>query len=308
VRPIILDCDPGHDDVVALLLALASDEVELLGVTTVAGNQTIEKTTSNALRVLEYVGRPDVPVVPGADRPLLRDLQVAADWHGESGLGEVELPVASREPAQGHAADWIARRLRDSAEPVTIVATGPLTNIALVLSRYPSLQADIDAVVVMGGAIGLGNVTPAAEFNFWTDPEAAQRVLSSGSAVAMVGLDVTHRALLTRAELDALARSGRAGALVADLYSFYGLAYERRYGWGGTPVHDAVALAHVIDPTLLRMERRAVLIDTGPEPSRGRSYVDRWNVTGRPPNCDVAVEIDVERFLVLLAERIATLG
>jgi inosine-uridine nucleoside N-ribohydrolase len=305
---IILDCDPGHDDAVALLLALASDEVELLGVTTVAGNQTLDKTTANAIRVLDYAGREDLPVVAGASRPLIRELHVAADIHGASGLDGAELPDASREPQPDHAIDWMAATLSSSATPVTLVATGPLTNVALFLMRYPELESRLERIVLMGGAIAEGNITPAAEFNIWADPEAAHRVFSSAAELTMIGLDVTHKALISPAHLESLRAAGAAGKLVADLYRFYMPIHTRRYGWDGAPVHDAVAVAHVIDGSLVETAHRGVVIDTGPEPSRGRTYVDLWRQAGWESNCHVAVDIDADRFLSLLVERLAALG
>jgi len=304
---IILDCDPGHDDAIALLLALASPEVRLLGVTTVSGNQTLEKTTANAIRVLDHLGRDEIPVAAGAARPLVRDRHVAAHVHGETGLDGPDLPPQSREPDPAHAIDWIAAAVASNADPVTLVPTGPLTNVALFLARYPDLGARLERIVLMGGAYGEGNVTPAAEFNIWADPEAASMVFSSGLDVTMVGLDVTHQALITPAHVERLASAGRAGRLVADLYAFYAQFHSRSYGWDGAPVHDAVALAHVIDATLLGTTHCGVVIDTGPELSRGRTHADLLGVHW-PPNCHVAVEIDAERFLALLIERIAALG
>ena len=304
---IILDCDPGHDDAIALLLALASTEVRLLGVTTVSGNQTLQNTTANAIRVLDHVGRQDIPVAAGAPRPLIRGQHVASDVHGESGLDGPELPPPAREPEPAHAIDWIAAAVADSPRPVTLVPTGPLTNVALFLARYPELAPKLDRIVLMGGAIGEGNTTPAAEFNIWADPEAAYRVFTSGLDVTMVGLDVTHKALMTPAHAQRLAASGRAGQLVADLYTFYSRFHARRYGWDGAPVHDAVALAHVVDPSLLQTVHCGVVVDTGPELSRGRTYVDRRRAMWEP-NCHVAVDIDAERFLGLLVDRISSLG
>jgi inosine-uridine nucleoside N-ribohydrolase len=187
--PIILDCDPGHDDAVALLLALASPEVELVGVTTVSGNQTLDKTTANALRVLEFVDRTDVPVAAGADRPLVRERHVAAHVHGESGLDGPDLPPAQGAPIDRHAIDFIAGEIRARDGALTLVPTGPLTNVALLLAVHPDARPR--RIVLMGGAIGEGNVTPAAEFNIWADPEAARRVFESGLDVTMIGLDVT---------------------------------------------------------------------------------------------------------------------
>jgi inosine-uridine nucleoside N-ribohydrolase len=304
---VILDCDPGHDDAIALLLAVGSPgEVDLLGVTTVSGNQTLGKTTANAIRVLDHVGRDDIPVAAGASRPLVRERRVAENVHGETGLDGPDLPPPSRRPAPEHAIDWIAQALAASPEPVTLVATGPLTNVALFLARYPELESKLERIVLMGGAVGLGNVTPAAEFNLWADPEAAARVFTTDIDRTMVGLDVTHQALMTPAHAERLARAGRAGKLVADLYAFYSRFHRDEYGWEGAPVHDAVALAQVIDATLLETRHCGVTVDTGPELSRGRTYVDlrgRW-----APNCHVALQIDSERFLELLVQRISSLG
>ena len=305
---VILDCDPGHDDAVALLLALASSEVELLGVTTVAGNQTLEKTTANAIRVLDHVGRAEIPVAAGASRPLVRERHVAAHVHGETGLDGSGLAPPSRSPAPEHAIDWIAAALSRAPEPVTLVPTGPLTNVALFLARYPELAARVARVVLMGGAIGEGNVTPAAEFNIWADPEAAHRVFTSGIDLTMVGLDVTHRALLTPGHAERLAAAGSAGRLVADLFAFYSQFHRRNYGWDGAPIHDAVAMAHVIDDTLLATETCGVVVDTGPELSRGRTNVDLHSRVRWAPNCHVAVDIDADRFLEFLVERISSLG
>jgi inosine-uridine nucleoside N-ribohydrolase len=304
---VILDCDPGHDDAIALLLALASPEVALLGVTTLSGNQTLEKTTANAIRVLEHVDHGEVSVAAGASRPLVRERHVAAEVHGETGLDGPYLPPPSRRPGAAHAIDWIAEALLTNPGPVTLVATGPLTNIALFLARYPELETRIERIVLMGGAIAEGNATPAAEFNIWVDPEAAHRVFESGLHLTMVGLDVTHQALMTPVHAQRLARTGTAGKLVADLYGFYAQFHRRRYGWEGAPVHDAVAMAHVIDGTLLNTKHCGVIVDTGPELSRGRTHVDVWGRAAWKPNCHVAVGIDSERFLDLLVTRIGTL-
>jgi pyrimidine-specific ribonucleoside hydrolase len=308
VTRVIFDCDPGHDDAIALALALASPELELLGVTTVSGNQTLAKTTANAIRVLDHLGRDDIPVAAGAERPLVRERSAAADVHGETGLDGPDLPAAARAPVGEHAIDWIASALATERAPVTLVATGPLTNVALLLARHPQCRAKLERIVLMGGAIGEGNVTPAAEFNIWADPEAARRVFSSDLDLTMVGLDVTHKALMRQEHADRLTASGRAGRLVADLYGFYVEHHRRKYAWGGAPVHDALAMAHVIDPTLLELARCGVRVDTGPELSRGRTYVDRWGATDWAVNCQVAVDVDAHRFLEMLVERIAQLG
>ena len=297
---ILIDCDPGHDDAIALLLALASPEVELVGVTTVSGNQTLEKTTANAIRTLELAGRGDVPVAAGADRPLVRERFVAAYVHGESGLDGPKLESPRAEPVGRHAADFLAERV---AGP-TLIPTGPLTNVALMLALPPGARPD--RIVLMGGAIAEGNVTPAAEFNIWADPEAAQRVFTSGVDVTMIGLDVTHKALLFPDVVERLRASGPVGRLVAELYDFYHAHHVRMYGWEGSPVHDAVAVAHVIRDDLVRTEHRHVLVDIGPEPGRGRTYVDLWQRTGNEPNTHVAVDIDGSAFIEFLAGRLTS--
>jgi inosine-uridine nucleoside N-ribohydrolase len=300
--PVLLDCDPGHDDAIALLLALASPEVEPLGVTTVAGNQTLDKTTANAIRVLELAGRGEVPVAAGADRPLVRERSVAANVHGETGLDGPDLPPAQGSPVEAHAVDFLAERLAGA----TLVATGPLTNVALLLARYPDVRPE--RLVLMGGAIAEGNVTPAAEFNIWADPEAAARVFSSGLDLTMVGLDVTHRALVTNAHKEQLRGAGRIGGFVAELLDFYGVFHRKTYGFDGSPVHDAVAVAQAIRPELLELERLNVRVDCESELCRGRTVVDVWRRTGLEPNASVAVGIESEAFLEFLRERLSRLG
>ena len=300
--PILLDCDPGHDDAIALLLALASPEVELRGVTTVAGNQTVEKTTANAIRILELVGREDVPVARGAGRPLVREPFVAAYVHGESGLDGPDLPPAQGEPVAQHAVDFLA----DHVGGTTLVATGPLTNVALLLALRP--EARPRRIVLMGGAIAEGNVTPAAEFNVWADPEAAARVFASGIDVTMVGLDVTHQALVAQRHAEQLCAGGRVGAVVADLLAFYDRFHREVYGFDGSPIHDAVALAYAFRPELLETRELNVEIDCESELCRGRTVVDVWRRSGREPNAHVAIGIDADGFVELLLERLATLG
>lgn len=299
--PVILDCDPGHDDAIALLLALASPEVDLVGVTTTHGNQTLDKTTDNALRVLALAGREDVPVAMGADRPLARELHIAAHVHGESGLDGPELPGRASEPVAQHAVDFL---LEHVTPETVLVPVGPLTNVALALDR----GLEPARIVLMGGAIAEGNMTPAAEFNIWADPEAAHRVFSSGLDVTMIGLDVTHAALLTPAWAERFRGAGRIGVFVAELVEFFKQYHLHTYGWDGAPIHDAVALAHAFRPGIVTTEHLNVEIETGSELTRGRTVVDRWHRTDREPNAHVGVGIDADAFLGLLLERIATLG
>jgi len=294
--PIVIDCDPGHDDAIAILLALASPEVELRGVVTVAGNQTVDKTTRNALKVLELAGRSDIPVVRGAAEPLKRPLRTAAHVHGESGLDGPDLPEPTAEPSGDDPAAWLEAG-------VVLVATGPLTNVAGLLDR----GVHIDEIVWMGGAMAEGNVTPAAEFNAFVDPEAAAIVFESSVPITMVGLDVTHKALFTRAHADRLRGTGASGRVVAELSDFFQLFHERRYGFDGSPIHDAMAVAHVIDPTLMTTVHCNVEIETSSRFCDGRTVVDRWLVTSGRRNAHVGVDVDAARFLELLIERIAAL-
>jgi inosine-uridine nucleoside N-ribohydrolase len=295
--PIVIDCDPGHDDAMAILLALASPEVELVGVTTVAGNQTLDKTTRNALVTLEIGGRSEIPVAAGAEAPLRRELRTAAHVHGETGLDGPELPKPSARAVDADPGEWL--------QPgVVLVATAPLTNVARWLER----GIRPERIVWMGGAIGEGNVTPAAEFNAFVDPEAAAAVFASGIPIAMVGLDVTHKALFTRAHADRLRDAGRAGRFVAELSDFFQRFHERSYGFGGSPIHDAMAVAHVIAPTLLTTRHVNVAVETSSELCDGRTVVDLRGVTGREPNAEVGVDVDADRFLELLVSRLASLA
>jgi inosine-uridine nucleoside N-ribohydrolase len=304
-KPVIIDCDPGHDDAMALMLAVASPELDLVAVTTVAGNQTLDRVTANAIRVLDVVDARHIPVAAGADRGLIHTANTAGDVHGETGLDGPDLPPASREPEPVHAVELIATKLRE--QRLTLIAIGPLTNIALLLATHPELSGQIERIVIMGGAIGLGNVTPSAEFNIWVDPDAAYRVFTSGLDITMVGLDVTHRAMLSAERADALRETGRAGAVVADLHGFYRRYHERVYGHSDTPVHDALAVAHVIRPDVIATEHLPVEIDVTRGPCHGRTVVDRLHRTGQADNALVATDVDAAAFIDLLTERISAL-
>jgi inosine-uridine nucleoside N-ribohydrolase len=306
--PILIDCDPGHDDAMALLLALASPELDVVGVSTVHGNTTLANTTVNALKILELAGRTEIPVARGADRPLTREPRVAAHVHGESGLDGPDLPDPTTKIVEAHGVDFLADTLRAASEPITLIPTGPLTNIALLLAQHPDITDKIERIVLMGGAIAEGNITPAAEFNIWVDPEAAARVFASDVDTTMVGLDVTHRALMTPAHADTLKESGRIGDVVAQLFAFYNRFHSRVYDLPGSPVHDALAVAHVARGDLLTTKPCHVAVDCASELCRGRTVVDLWHVTGNEPNAHVATEVEATTFIDLLVERIGSLG
>jgi inosine-uridine nucleoside N-ribohydrolase len=315
---VLLDCDPGHDDAIAIMLAVADPGIDLRAVTTVAGNVTLENTTRNALRVLDMVGRPDIPVAAGRDRPRVRDLSTAAVMHGESGLAG-PLPMEPSRPALDvPAIDVIEQLLIDAIEPITLVATGPLTNMADVVERLPHLHSSIRELVIMGGAVDLGNWTPAAEFNIWVDPHAADIVFraarvpgeggpADGIALTMIGLEVTHRAWLTDEHADLLRHTGRTGQFVAELLDHFVGFHQDRFGWEGGPIHDAVTIAHLIDPTLVTTLPMNVQIETESPLCIGRTVADRWSVTGLPTNAAVGLDIDRDRFVTLLMDHVSAL-
>jgi inosine-uridine nucleoside N-ribohydrolase len=298
--PIILDVDPGHDDAVAIMLACAAPELDLLAVTTVAGNVSLEKTTRNALRVLSLIGHTGVPVAAGASSPLHRPLHTAEDIHGESGLEGPKIPDASFAADERGATALIADALRDSPEPVTLVPVGPLTNIATFLREHPELKERIARISLMGGSIGLGNTTPAAEFNVYVDPEAAREVFESGLPITMSGLDVTHQAGAGRAERENLRGLGRIGGVVAGLLEYFAATYESVFGFDAPPLHDAVAVAAVLEPGLLKTRPMRVDVECESELTLGETVCDFYGVTGRSPNAEVGVELDREGFFELL--------
>ncbi|MEG0623406.1 MAG: pyrimidine-specific ribonucleoside hydrolase RihA [Hafnia sp.] len=304
--PIILDCDPGHDDAIALILALASPELELKAVTTSAGNQTPEKTLRNALRILTLLQRSDIPVAGGAVKPLMRELIIADNVHGESGLDGPELPEPNFAPQQCNAVELIAKTLRESAEPVTIVATGPLTNIALLLTSHAELRPKIARIVIMGGAAGLGNWTPAAEFNIYVDPEAAEIVFQSGLPIVMAGLDVTHRAQIMGEDIERFRQLGNpVSAVVADLLDFF-MEYHKQEKWGfqGAPLHDPCTIAWLIKPSMFTCVERWVGVETQGKYTQGMTVVDYYGLTNNAPNTTVMMDIDRQAFVDLLVERV----
>ncbi|GIF37493.1 nucleoside hydrolase [Actinoplanes xinjiangensis] len=307
--PMIIDCDPGHDDALALLLAVGDPRARLLGVTTVAGNQTLEKTTRNALRVLALAGAVDVPVAAGCDRPLVGDLTVAEDIHGVSGLDGPDLDVPVAEPAAVHAVELMRRLITGAAGPVTVVATGPLTNVALLLRRHPEVLPGIRRIVFMGGSTERGNTTPYGEFNIVTDPEAADIVLRSGVPATMIGLNVTHQALATTEIIAEFRGLGtRLGGVCAELMTFFAATYQRVFGFPHPPVHDPIAVARILDPSIVRTVAAPVDVELAGAYTRGATVVDLHHRTGRPPNADVAVDLDVDAFWRLLMTAVRNLG
>lgn len=284
MKRILIDCDPGHDDMMAIMLACASAELELAGVTTVAGNQTGEKTYRNALRTLTLIGRTDIPVARGADKPLLRALTVAPEIHGVSGLDGADLPEPGFQGIAESAASVIVRTIMGSHDPLTLVPTGPLTNVALALLEEPKLAGKLERIVLMGGAVADSNISPAAEFNIYVDPEAAKIVFGSGIPIVMVGLDVTNKALLSFTDIDEMASwKGRVSRVVAPLLRFFAQANHDIFGFAGAPLHDALAVAHLLRPEVIKTRRMNVEIETAGEFTRGRTVADVYGISGRPP-------------------------
>ncbi len=309
--PVIIDCDPGHDDALAIALALASPEVEVLGITTIGGNAPLAATTRNAGRVLALLGRADVPVAAGLSQPLNRPLETAPQVHGVSGLDGADLPEPVAAPRPEGALEFLRHTLLAAPAPVTLVPTGPLTNIGLLLRTYPEVAPKIGRISLMGGAMRAGNWTPAAEFNIWVDPEAARVVFRSGLPITMCGLEVTHKALFGWPEIARLDALGtRIGTVFADLLRFFVKFHLERYGTADTPVHDAVAVAAVVRPGMVGTRRYHVDVEVAGELTRGRTVVDDrgQSGTGLEANVDVALDIDREAFADLLIGAIASYG
>ncbi|GIU45414.1 pyrimidine-specific ribonucleoside hydrolase RihA [Shewanella colwelliana] len=303
-RPIILDCDPGHDDAISLILALSSDQLNPLAVTTSAGNQTPDKTLNNALRILTLLNRSDIPVAGGAIKPLARELIIADNVHGETGLDGPKLPDPTFAPVSENAIELIAQKVRQSSEPVTLIPSGPLTNIALFLANYPELHSKIDRIVLMGGAAGVGNWTPAAEFNIFVDPEAADMVFKSGIAITMCGLDVTHQAQIMDEDIERIRQiQNPVAQCVAGLLDFF-MIYHRDPKWGftGAPLHDPCTIAWLLKPELFTSIECAVSVETKGEHTQGMTVVDRYQLSGQPANATVLFDIDRQGFVDLIVE------
>ncbi|BEE04128.1 pyrimidine-specific ribonucleoside hydrolase RihA [Aeromonas veronii] len=304
--PVILDCDPGHDDAIALILALASPELKVLAVTTSAGNQTPDKTLNNALRILTLLGWDDIPVAAGAPKPLARELIIADNVHGESGLDGPKLPDPAFAPQAMTGIELMAKCLRESPEPVTLVPTGPLTNIALLLAAHPELKDKIARIVLMGGAAGAGNWTPAAEFNIYVDPEAANMVFKSGIPITMCGLDVTHEAQVMDEDIERVrAITNPVAQCVAELLDFF-MIYHRdpKWGFAGAPLHDPCTIAWLLAPELFHGVECRVDIETRGEHTVGMTVVDRYGLTGKPANALVLLGLDRPGFIDLLVTRL----
>ena len=309
--PLIIDCDPGQDDAVMLLLALASpDALDIRGVTTVAGNVPLALTGRNARLICELAGRREVSVYAGCPRPLVREPITAEAVHGATGIDGFDIHEPAQPLAAGHAVDFIVDTLLAAPDDsLTLVPTGPLTNIAMAMVKEPGIVPKIREIVLMGGAMREGgNTTPAAEFNVLADPHAAHVVFRSGRPIVVMGLDVTHQALTTPARLDAIRGIGNAaGRAVAAMLSFYSRHDVGKYGSPGAPLHDPCTIAYLLDPKLFQGKAVNVEIEIGSDLTMGASVVDFWGVSGRPANATWMHTIDADGFYALLSERLGRL-
>lgn len=300
--PVLMDCDPGHDDAIAMILALSSDKLDVLGITSASGNQTLEKTTNNARSVCEFLNRRDITIAAGRPAPLLTPGFTAGLAHGKSGLDGPKLPEPVAPLAEETAVEFLARKLEESKEPVVLVPTGPLTNIATLILCYPHLLKKIDRIVMMGGSIVSGcSGRGASEFNILVDPYAADIVFTSGIPIVMFGLDVTNYTTIGFDEKQKFWETGRVGTLVADLADFFGRGFEI-IGWCGVPVHDACTIAYLLDPSIFNMKDMYVQIDLDGENTFASTVADYYHLSGKEPNVLVGISSDREKFINLLLD------
>lgn len=310
-RKIIIDTDPGQDDAVAILLALASPELDVVGITAVAGNVPLRFTEKNALKICELAGRRDVKVFSGAIRPLVRPLVTAEHVHGKTGLDGPDLPEPTMKLQEQHAVDFIVETLmREEPGTVTLCPLGPLTNIALALVREPKIAERIKQIVLMGGGFFEGgNVTPAAEFNIYVDPHAADVVFRSGVPIVVMPLDVTHKALTTAKRVEAFRKMGsKVGDATAALLDFFERFDEEKYGTDGGPLHDPCVIAYLLKPDLFKGRHCNVSVETASDLTMGMTVIDWWGVTDRAKNATVMRDIDSDGFFALLTERLGRLN
>ena len=295
-QKIILDVDPGHDDAVAILLAGKSEKIDLLGITVVAGNQTLEKTVRNALHVVQAVGL-DVPVYQGCGQPIVRTQQTAGDMHGETGLDGPIFEPLTRKKEKEHAVTYLVNTLMASDGDITVVTCGPMTNVAMAMRMEPRIVPKIKQIVLMGGAIEYGNVTPAAEFNIFVDAEAAYICFTSGRPITMVGLDVTNRALCTPSIVERMDKIGnKASKLFVDLMRYFNASQNHVFGFEGGPLHDPLTIAYLIDPSVLTVQPMNVRVEIRAHDSYGRTNCDRFDYLKLPHVADVAIAVDKDKY------------
>ncbi len=302
-RKIILDCDPGHDDAIAIMMAAKHPAIELLGVTIVAGNQTLDKVLPNGLHVCQHLGLDDVRVYGGMPMPLVRDQVVAAYIHGESGMEGPVFGPLTKKAEDMHAVQFIIDTLMQTDGDVTLVPVGPLTNIAVAMRAEPRIIPKIQEIVMMGGAYGVGNITPAAEFNVFADPEAASVVFRSGAPVTMMGLDLTEQAQCSIDIIERMEAVGNiAGKLFGDLERFVMKTANDAYDFGGCPLHDSTCVAYLIDPNCIQFRTMNAVVDIKSDVSYGRTVCDYFNFTDGARNVKVALKLDAPRFWDIVEE------
>ena len=292
---IILDCDPGHDDAVAIMLAGSAENLQILGIGVEAGNQTLEKTGRNTLNLVQYLGL-DVPVALGENHPIKREPQTCAAIHGETGLDGFDFPLLNLDFSQEKAVILMKNLLLNN-EKVTLVPTGPLTNIGVLLRDYPEVKTHIEKIVLMGGSMGHGNVSPAAEFNILCDPEAADIVFKSGLDIYMVGLDVTRKALVLPKVMRRMSKiHNKAGLLFVSLMKVFNENQKKIFGFSGAPLHDPATIISLINDDVIKFQKMNVEIDVSGGPSYGRTNCDRFDYLHQPHNAYVAVDINVKKY------------
>ncbi|GHU61078.1 hypothetical protein AGMMS49983_00140 [Clostridia bacterium] len=310
MEKIIIDCDPGHDDAIELLLAVTTGKrtgkVDLIGVTTVAGNSEGEHTVKNALKVLNFAGIQDIPVYAGCSQPMMRKLyRLTGELiHGSDGLGGPVLPEPVQQPEEMHAVDYLIKTLRSAAEKITVITSGPLTNLAAAFVLAPDIKKNINRIISMGGAVlDPGNITSAAEFNIYVDPEAAKIVFDSGCEIYLNTLDVTMKALISKPEIDELVHSPqKLQRLIGEFLTFFEHTHEEHFGISACPVHDALNVAILIDPDIVKFQHVFLDVSTHDELTVGETVADLWGITGKAPNVHISIEVDSTKFIRMIKE------
>jgi inosine-uridine nucleoside N-ribohydrolase len=306
MKKVIIDCDPGHDDAIALLLAAKADDIEILGVTTVAGNSELHNTSRNARKILDYAGYADIDVYAGCDRPMMRELfrLTGAIIHGADGLGGPNIPAPVTPIKEEHAVDYLIRTLRSTDEGIILIVTGPMTNIAVAMQKAPDIKDKIEKIIMMGGAvIEPGNITSAAEFNIFVDPEAAKIVINSGCDLFLVSLDVSMKAVFTEEDIETLRGQGdKISTIVASLLDFFADTHVKHFGFKACPIHDALCVGILIDESLIEFQKTFVDISLHDPLTLGETVADLWGITGHMPNCHIAMKVDREKFVRMICD------
>lgn len=303
---VLMDCDPGHDDAISIIVAHAHPKIKIEAITTVAGNVGVDKTTLNTLKICEKIGLTDVTIAKGANRPLVKEMEIAEEIHGDSGLDGPLLPEPTLQPIESHAVDLIIEKVLEHDGELVLVPSGPLTNIAMAMIKEPTIVPKIKEIVLMGGGT-FGNWTPSAEFNIYVDAEAAKVVMNSGVPITMFGLDVTHQAMATNDIIEELTSiHNSVSDFVVELLLFFKQTYKEVFGFEGAPIHDACTIAYLIDPSIFECQYVHVDVETKGEFTYGATCVDLLGVTKKEPNTHFAISINQEKFWSLLKEVLAS--